>query len=254
MIAEVGPGARRRPARVLDAEGCVVAPGLVDIQVHFREPGDEEAETIETGARAAALGGFTAVVAHAEHRRRRSTTPRSSDRCSSCGRRAAACDVVSSGCITKGRAGRRARAARRALRPRRAGLHRRRRLRRRRQRHAPRASSTRRSLPGAVIAQHAEDPTLVGRRVTCTKASGRPRSASPGAPAEAESIDRRPRPRSSPSSPAAAYHVLHLSTAASADLVRAAKARGRAGHRRGDAPALHAHRRRVARRSTRCSR
>ena len=47
----------------LDASGCVVSPGLVDLHVHLREPGDEEAETIETGTRAAARGGFTAVVA-----------------------------------------------------------------------------------------------------------------------------------------------------------------------------------------------
>lgn len=50
-------------ATVLDAGGCVVAPGLVDLHAHLREPGAEEAETIETGARAAALGGYTAVVA-----------------------------------------------------------------------------------------------------------------------------------------------------------------------------------------------
>src|SRR5260221_14776414 len=62
-IAEVGPALTPTPgALVLDAEGCVVAPGLVDIQVHFREPGREDAETIETGARAAALGGCTAVI------------------------------------------------------------------------------------------------------------------------------------------------------------------------------------------------
>ncbi|MGI9079977.1 MAG: dihydroorotase [Acidimicrobiales bacterium] len=50
-------------ARVLDAGGCVVAPGLVDLHAHLRQPGREEAETVETGARAAALGGSTAVVA-----------------------------------------------------------------------------------------------------------------------------------------------------------------------------------------------
>ena len=52
-----------RGARVLEAGGCVVAPGLVDLHTHLRQPGDEEAETVESGARAAALGGFTAVVA-----------------------------------------------------------------------------------------------------------------------------------------------------------------------------------------------
>jgi dihydroorotase len=50
-------------ATVLDAGGCIVAPGLVDLHTHLREPGQEEAETIETGTRAAALGGYTAVVA-----------------------------------------------------------------------------------------------------------------------------------------------------------------------------------------------
>ena len=48
---------------VVDAGGCVVAPGLVDLHTHLREPGREESETVETGARGAALGGFTAVVA-----------------------------------------------------------------------------------------------------------------------------------------------------------------------------------------------
>jgi dihydroorotase len=49
--------------RQLDASGCIVAPGLVDIHTHLREPGREEAETIESGSRAAVLGGFTAVMA-----------------------------------------------------------------------------------------------------------------------------------------------------------------------------------------------
>ena len=48
---------------VLDAGGCVVAPGLVDLHSHLRQPGREEAETVETGARAAALGGYTCILA-----------------------------------------------------------------------------------------------------------------------------------------------------------------------------------------------
>ena len=48
---------------ILDAGGCVVSPGLVDIHTHLRQPGSEEAETIESGSRGAVLGGFTAVVA-----------------------------------------------------------------------------------------------------------------------------------------------------------------------------------------------
>lgn len=50
-------------ARVIDADGSLILPGLVDLQTHLREPGNEEAETIETGSRGAALGGYTAVVA-----------------------------------------------------------------------------------------------------------------------------------------------------------------------------------------------
>lgn len=49
-------------ARVLDARGAVVAPGLVDLHVHLREPGQSAKETIETGTRAAAAGGFTAIA------------------------------------------------------------------------------------------------------------------------------------------------------------------------------------------------
>ena len=60
-VVEVGSGLSGE--ETLDASGCIVAPGLVDLHVHLREPGMEEAETVETGARAAALGGFTAVVA-----------------------------------------------------------------------------------------------------------------------------------------------------------------------------------------------
>lgn len=53
---------------VIDASGCVVCPGLVDIHVHFREPGFESKETIASGSRAAAKGGFTSVVTMANTR------------------------------------------------------------------------------------------------------------------------------------------------------------------------------------------
>jgi dihydroorotase-like cyclic amidohydrolase len=53
----VGVGPDLTGDRVLDARGCVVAPGLVDLHSHLRQPGQEEAETMVTGARAAALGG-----------------------------------------------------------------------------------------------------------------------------------------------------------------------------------------------------
>jgi dihydroorotase len=49
------------PDRTIDAAGCYVTPGLIDIHVHFREPGDEEEETIATGSAAAVAGGFTTV-------------------------------------------------------------------------------------------------------------------------------------------------------------------------------------------------
>ncbi len=62
-IAEIGTGISRSGARVIDAEGLVALPGLVDLHTHLREPGYEASETILTGTRAAAAGGFTAVFA-----------------------------------------------------------------------------------------------------------------------------------------------------------------------------------------------
>ncbi|MGY1856232.1 dihydroorotase [Modestobacter sp. SYSU DS0290] len=64
-IAAVGSGLAADGAQVVDAAGLVALPGLVDLHTHLREPGREDAETVETGSRAAALGGFTAVHAMA---------------------------------------------------------------------------------------------------------------------------------------------------------------------------------------------
>lgn len=60
-VAGVGPGCERPRGDVIDAAGLVVAPGFIDIHVHLRQPGFEHAETIESGSRAAAAGGFTSV-------------------------------------------------------------------------------------------------------------------------------------------------------------------------------------------------
>ncbi len=100
-IAAVGEGLSADT--VLDASGCIVGPGLVDLHTHLRQPGKEEAETIETGARAAALGGYTAVLAMPN------TTPAID--CAAVVRevlelgRSAPCEVRTSGAITVGRAG-----------------------------------------------------------------------------------------------------------------------------------------------------
>jgi len=60
-IQAVGKNLDSNGAEVFDATGLIVAPGLIDIHVHLREPGIEHSETIETGARAAAAGGFTSI-------------------------------------------------------------------------------------------------------------------------------------------------------------------------------------------------
>ncbi|MEU7700307.1 MULTISPECIES: dihydroorotase [unclassified Streptomyces] len=64
-VAEVGTGLSAEGATVIEAEGLILLPGLVDLHTHLREPGREDSETVLTGTRAAASGGFTAVFAMA---------------------------------------------------------------------------------------------------------------------------------------------------------------------------------------------
>jgi dihydroorotase len=64
-IASIGDSLTVPSAETVDAAGLIALPGLVDLHTHLREPGREDAETVETGSRAAALGGFTAVHAMA---------------------------------------------------------------------------------------------------------------------------------------------------------------------------------------------
>jgi dihydroorotase len=60
-VGEVGPNLDPSGARAIDVGGLVVAPGLIDVHVHLREPGFEAKETVETGTAAAAAGGFTTI-------------------------------------------------------------------------------------------------------------------------------------------------------------------------------------------------
>jgi dihydroorotase len=100
-IAEVGDGLSAAGAEVVDAAGLVALPGLVDLHTHLREPGREDAETVESGTRAAAAGGFTAVHAMAN------TEPVADtagvvEQVWRLGREAGHCDVYPVGAVTVG--------------------------------------------------------------------------------------------------------------------------------------------------------
>ena len=101
LISAVGSGLRGDLE--LDASGCVISPGFVDLHAHLREPGQEEAETIETGARGGSRGGYTALVAMPN------TDPTTDcvavvEQVRALGR-LSTCEIVASAAMTVGRAG-----------------------------------------------------------------------------------------------------------------------------------------------------
>lgn len=217
--AEAGPGAAR-----VDAAGLIALPGLVDLHTHLREPGREDAETVETGTRAAARGGYTAVLAMAN------TTPvtdtaEASEHVAALGRRFGHCQVVPVGAVSKGLAGEElaelglmargpaavrlfsddghcvadARLMRRAL-------------------------EYVRAFDGCV-AQHAQDPRLAGADACCHEGEISGRLGLPGWPAAAEaSVVARDVQLAELT--ASRLHVCHVSTAETVDVLRWAKRRG----------------------------
>jgi dihydroorotase len=204
----------------LDAGDCTVAPGLVDLHTHLRQPGREEAETVETGARAAVLGGFTAVLA----------MPNTTPTIDSAGvarevldlGRDACCDVYTSGAITVGRAGTQlapmaelAALGVRFFTDDGTGVQDGRLMRR--------ALEYARGL-GVVLAQHCEDDVLAAGGAM-NEGAVSARLGLPGQPAEAEEVMVM-RDIALARLTGGRVHFQHLSTRRSVALVAAAKAEG----------------------------
>ena len=216
-------GARSSTTEV-DADGLVALPGLVDLHTHLREPGREDAETVLTGSRAAALGGFTAVLAMA-NTSPVTDTAEAAERILDLGRQAGLVDVQPVGAVTHGLGGQelaelglmaRSRAKVRVFSDDGKCVH------------DPRVM--RRALEyvrafGGVVSQHSQDPDLAGPTACCHEGELSGRLGLPGWPGIAEEVivardvmlARHTNSR---------VHVAHVSTAGSVEVIRWAKNQG----------------------------
>jgi dihydroorotase len=211
-------------AQVIDADGLVALPGLVDLHTHLREPGREDAETVLTGSRAAALGGYTAVLAMA-NTSPVTDTAEAAERVFDLGRAAGLVDVQPVGAVTHDLAGQelaelglmaRSRAKVRVFSDDGKCVH------------DPRVM--RRALEyvrafGGVISQHSQDPDLAGPTACCHEGELSGRLGLPGWPGIAEEtivardvmLARHTNSR---------VHVAHVSTAGSVEVIRWARTQG----------------------------
>jgi len=209
-------------ATVIDADGLVIAPGLVDLHTHLREPGREDKETVESGSRAAAVGGFTAVSPMAN------TEPVADNAAvihevRALGERAGLVDVFPVGAITRGLAGEEMAEIGEMVE---AGV----RIFSDDGRCVPEARVLRnaltyaRAFEGVVIAEHCEDGSLAeggqmheGEHSYALGLAGQPREAEEVIVARDLAIARLTGGR---------LHLCHLSSAGSVELVRRAKRDG----------------------------
>jgi len=219
VIAADGPSSG---ATTIDADGLVIAPGLVDLHTHLRQPGREDKETVETGCRAAALGGFTAVAPMAN------TDPVADSAAvihevRELGLRARLCEVFPVGAITRGLAGESMAELGEMVE---AGV----RVFSDDGRCVPTARILRnaltyaRTFDGTVIAEHCEDASLAeagqmheGFHSSSLGLAGQPREAEEVVVARDLAIARLTGGR---------LHLCHLSSAGSVEMLRRAKAEG----------------------------
>jgi dihydroorotase len=211
-------------AELVQGEGAVLLPGLVDLHTHLREPGREDTETIATGSAAAALGGFTAVHAMAN------TTPVADtaeivEQVAALGRQAGLVDVRPVGAVSKGLAGEQLAEIANMARSAAAVTvfsddgH-----------CVSDARLMRRALEylkpfGAVLAQHAQDPRLADASCCAHEGELSGRLGLPGWPSVAEeSVIARDVMLAQHTG--SRLHVCHVSTAGSVEVIRWAKGRG----------------------------
>jgi dihydroorotase len=221
-ITSIGTEPIPNGARVIDAKGSWLGPGLVDLHVHLRDPGQTWKEDVESGARAAATGGFTAVVAMPN------TQPPVDGRSSALAaleraRAVETVDIVVAGTLTKGRAGK-VMAGFDAMYE--AGV----RVFSDDGEAVPEAGLLRRimaylrDLPGALVAEHAEDRSIAGEG-HMHEGMVSSRLGIAGLPGIAEDVIVA-RDIAIAADTGASLHVQHVSTMKSVDLIRAAREAG----------------------------
>ncbi|HNA98677.1 MAG TPA: dihydroorotase [Marmoricola sp.] len=220
-ITQIGKVSPPADARRIDAAGLVALPGLVDLHTHLREPGREDAETISSGSRAAAHGGYTAVLAMA-NTNPVTDTAEAAERVLDLGAAAGLVHVQPVGAVTKGLEGRelaelglmaRSRARVRVFSDDGKCVH--------------DARVMRRALEyirafGGVISQHSQDPALADGSACCHEGELSGRLGLPGWPGVAEEVIVA-RDVMLAKHTGSRVHVAHVSTAGSVEVLRWAK-------------------------------